>query len=240
MTTMTLDNPICDATLTRDVGGWLTCRVAQPEIEADAIDLVTRSAEPRPGNMRFALEEGVVSLCGELRDADGTIDLEEARARLLSEADQCASRLSLEEAAYALADSPCEWTPVDDHPDQWQAVATGAGSRRHELVAQVIDGGVEVCSRLAAWDDGPCEMSRAALAHFLATAHGCVRFVRFGLCGQTLSVMSFAAADRLETELPDSVGAVVTACRLVSAEVRALAHATVARAYLEINGLESA
>ncbi len=198
-----------------------------------ALALLGQSAEPRAGNQRFAIEAGQVYLLGELRADDGLLAPPgEFRRQVGGNVDPLLV-LSREEIGGVLAETGYPWSVLEDAPDGWHAVASDPRGCRCELVAKPIPGGIEVEAVLAEWQHGLSEQSQHALARFLIAAHGRVRFARFILQSRRVSAVSFAAAARLETELADSVFAVVAACGLAWREVAALATDQVAQAYLE-------
>ena len=137
------------------------------------------------------------------------------------------------EVACVLGETGYDWAQPPEITDCWQVGVSDPRGHRCDLAATITQGGVEVCGRLATWDTALSPRSRAALTGFLVAAQARVRFTRFTLHDREANVVSFAAAQRLDVDLPDSVGAVAAACRLVWREVRALADDAVAQAYLE-------
>jgi hypothetical protein len=222
--------------MTREEGGWITYRAPQPELQPDSTGLLAKAVASRPGNLRYAIESGLTYLIGELRDVDGLLSLADAHGQLFAPADQPKDEVSRLECVSVLAETGYVWSPVESDQAQWKAVAGDARGLRCELHAEVVEKGVEVRSSLPfPGDDKPTEPSQLALSRFIAAAHNRVRFVRFTLPPGEVHAVSFASANRLEIELPDSVAAVIAAVRLVSREVQALADATVAKAYLELH-----
>ena len=112
-------------------------------------------------------------------------------------------------------------------------MAAHARGHRCKLTASIVPGGVEVVGRLGSWGGRLSGPSREAIARFLAISHGQIRFARFALRESEADAVSFAAADRLDVELPDGIAAVTAACRRGWREVRALADESVAGVYLE-------
>ena len=137
------------------------------------------------------------------------------------------------EVACVLGETGYEWTQPQEITDRWQVTVNDPRGPRCDLTATIIQGGVEVCGLLATWDKALSPRSRAALTRFLVAAQARVRFTRFTLHDREANVVSFAAAQRLDVELPNNVAAVAAACRLAWREVRALADDAVAQAYLE-------
>jgi hypothetical protein len=195
--------------------------------------LLAAAATSWPGNIRYALLGGEVYRLGELRDADDLLAWPAAEQRLLDGAYDASHEVCPGELACLLAETGHEWSQPEDTPDTWQAVADDPHGERFALTAPIVAGGVEVYSPLGDGDTPLGAASEVAAARFLAAAQARVRFARFVLEDGRVRAVSWAAADRLEIELPDSVSAVVAACRLVGRELRALADETVAAAYLE-------
>jgi hypothetical protein len=144
-----------------------------------------------------------------------------------------ASQVSQDEVACVLGETHYEWSQPQDDPNQWHAVANDPRGCRCNLTARITQGGVEVSGLIVAWDFDLAAASESALLRFLGAAHDHVRLARFTLLDRRVNAVSFAAADRLDVELSDSVAAVVAACRLVWREVSALGDAAVAEAYLK-------
>ncbi len=113
-------------------------------------------------------------------------------------------------------------------------ITTGVGATQAILGVLMNAEGVEVSASIANWETSLSVESREAMATLLVSAHDRLRFVRFGLTDQFASAVSFATADRLDIELPDSVAAVTAAAGLLWREVRSLANDGVARTYLEM------
>ena len=234
--TTTIERSLTSANMTREAGGWIAYRAPQSDLEVDAISLLAKSAAPRPGNLRFAIEGGQTYLLGELRDADGLLTLAEAHGRMFTADGDSQGEVSRDEFGCVLGESGHEWSQVDGDPDRWKAVAHDPRGSRCDLQATIIENGVEVRGLLlSAGERELAASSTLALSRFFVAAHSRVRFARFTLQQGEANAVSFAAAIRLEIELPDSVAAVLAACRLVGREVLALAEATVAEAYLELN-----
>ena len=169
---------------------------------------------------------------GELRSPDDRLTLAETHERLFTAPGDPLRQVSQDEVASLLEELGYEWLQPDDL-NQWKAVATGPRGCRCNLTATIVQGGVDVCGPVLATEASLAEASKSALVQFLAAAHGRIRFARFTLQDRKLHAVSFAAADRLDVELADSVTAVVTACGLVWREVSALTDTAVAEAYLE-------
>lgn len=214
--------------------GWIACRVPQSAMNVVPVDLLERSATPQPGNLRYAISDEQVLLLGEIRSPGGTLSLEEAQERLLGSKSLASQNITPSELACFLGETGYEWSQPEGAPGCWKTVALDASDGRWELTAWIEGSGVEIKGRLAAWDAELSDASRAAIALFLAASHVRVRFARFVLQEREAMAVSFAAADRLDVELPDSLAAVVAACRDHWREVRALADRSVAEAYLEI------
>jgi len=159
---------------------------------------------------------------------------DQARARLCGAAEAQSSEVSEVDVACLLAETGHAWSPSSDDPHRWCAAVTDAAGHRCELTASIAQGGVEVSAQLGEWAGERSSIVRAALVRYLAACQDQIRFVRFLLQESQATAMSFAAADRLEVELPDSVGAVAQAHHRAWRAVRALTNETVARAYLEI------
>jgi hypothetical protein len=231
--TASVKNSVDSGCFLREADDWTTYRLAQPAIEPTTVDLLALSTRSQPGNMRFANDNGKTVLVAELRDPGRKLSLDEARERLFEAAARPADESFHVEVAMALGDTGYEWSPAKDRTDQWQVTVDDSRNNRCELAATIVEDGVEIRGLVANWEAAPAEVAQAAISRYLAFAHARVRFVRFSLVdGQAIAV-SFAAADRLDVELPDGVAAVVAAHRLVWREVRALANAAVARLYLE-------
>ena len=219
--------------LSSEAGGWIVGQVPRPELEGDAANLLMQSAESRPGNVRFAVDVGKMYFVGELRDPDGRLTLPAARERLFAATSGPVEEVSKIETTCVLGETPYEWSQSPGDPNQWQAVANDPRGCRCDLTATIVPRGVEVRSQPVVWQAVLAEASESATFRFLAAAHGRIRFARFAVQDRKLSAVSFAAADRLDIELPDSVAAAVAACQLVWREVAALANTTVSQAYLE-------
>jgi hypothetical protein len=224
---------------TGEAGGWIACRLPRPELQGAAEQLLTLSAKSRPGNLRLAIEGHQVYMLGELRDPNGLLTFAEANERLATAASDAPSQVSQLvqvpqlEVACLLGETGYQWTQPQDDPNQWQAIANDPLGCRCKLTATIIADGVEVCGLPSSWEFNFAEASESALRRFLAAAHSRIRFARFILQDHEPRAVSFAATDRLDIELPDSVAAVVAACRLVWREVSALADPAVAQAYLK-------
>jgi hypothetical protein len=219
--------------LAREGDGWIAYRKPQPAIEPLSIDLLSLSAESQPGNLRFAIDREMTLLIAELRDAEHAITFDEARRLLFEAAPRDVDETFHDEVAMALRETGCEWSPVEERPGQWRAVVEDSRNNRCELSATIVDGGVDVRGRLTSWEIAPSELSQTAMRRFLAHAHARLRFVRFTLQGDQASALSFAAADRIDVELPDCVEAVLVGHRMAWREVASLANEAIARSYLE-------
>ncbi len=228
-----IDRPPASRQFVREAGGWITCRITQPEFGVNQLDRLSAPAKPHAGNLRLAIDGQHVYLIAELHDVDGILTFDEAQNRLFSTTHQPADDMSPIDVAMALAEAGDGWSWSEVQPGHWQAVADDSRHARCELTAAMTDGGVEICGRLADWETALSETSQAAIGQFFAAAHARVRFVRFTLQDRQATACSFAAVDRLDVEVRDSVDSVRAACRLVSREVRALADAAVARQFLD-------
>ncbi len=239
MTTLLEHGPLGHQ-LAREGGGWITFRVPQPQTPAIAMDLLSNAMERRPGNLRLALVGKHTHLHGELWDPDRLLALPAAHQRLLASGCEGVARVSESEIACVLGETAHQWSQPQADAGCWEATVPHPSGQPCQLTATVVEGGVEVRSRLATWEHGLEEMCRNAIAHLLAATHAQVRCARFTLDRRggncEVSVVSFAAADRLEVELPISVAAVVASCHHTRRELQALASEAVARAYLEVHG----
>ncbi len=229
-TTLTKQSLPSAGHVTLEAGGWITCRMPQPETTDQAARLLTSVDEHRPGNLRLASNQDQVFLIGELRKADG-LTLREASERMFTPTTIPTVEVSPDELYCMLAETGHEWSPAEGDQLLWKANVSGTAGRC-ELSATLVSGGVLVRGGLATWEEDLSEESQLALGKFLTAANSQVRFARFTFESRAASAVSFASADRLETELPDSVAAVVSACYLTRREVAALTHAPVAQAYL--------
>lgn len=224
---------------TSEGGGWIAFRLPRPDLQDASEQLVALSAPSRPGNLRLAIEDRQVYMLGELRDPDGLLSFAEATQRLDRAASDQASpvaqlaRAPQDEVACLLSETGFEWTQSQDDPTRWQAISNDLQGCRCQLTASIIREGVEVCGLPSTWELHFAEASESALRRFLAAAHSRIRFARFSLQDGKPRTVSFAAADRLDIELPDSVAAVLAACHLVWREVAALADPEIAQAYLK-------
>ena len=218
--------------LTWEAGGWITRRTLLHDLRPDAAFLLAQSAEPRPGNLRFAIQGAQAYLLGELPDADGLFPMSEAHHRLFAAADVTPIELSEVDVACTLGESGYCWAQSPNTTNYWQATVNDPSGQRYELSATLTRTGIEVESQIAESASGFGESQQLALARFLMAAHARIRFARFTLQSHAVSVVSHTASDRMNIELPSSVGAVVAASRLVGSEVRALATQAVAQAYL--------
>ena len=221
--------------LAYETGGWLTCRLPRPDwAHKDAEELLAMSLEPRRGNLRCVLAGGLPILVGELRAEDGYPPLDEARerfAKLPAKDAEVAGAPSEIDVECCLAETGLAWTRKDGE-HAWRALANGPRAMRCDLKAEIQGNGVEVSAELAAYEEPLEGSARCALAWFLVTASSRLRFVRLLLGDHAVRAASFAASDRLEIELHDSVAAVVSAYGLLWRETRALLRAGVARAFL--------
>lgn len=233
---------------TCEAGGWIRFCEPVSVVGADANALLALAVDPRPGNLRVALDDGRAYQLGELRDRLGLLTIHQARQRLIAGHSDSAPETAGpetagpetagpetagEELASLLAETGYVWSPADAAPKRWHAVTTDPSGCRCELTVDATASGVQTQGLLATWETELSDTSLEAIARFLLAAHARVRFARFVLLRQSLSAVSLATVDRLDVELPDSVFAVVAACRLVHREVGALAIPNVARAYLD-------
>jgi hypothetical protein len=214
-------------------GGWIAGRMLCRDLELHPANLLAASAEPRPGNLRFAIDGRQVFMMGELRDVAGLMTIEEARTRLFANTSDPLHEIPEVDVGCVLAATGYEWLPTQGDRNQWQAVSNDPHGCRLELVAKIVQDGVEIRGLPAARQADFAATAESALLRFLVEAQGRIRFARFNWLDRTFSAVSLAAVDRLDVELPDSVAAVVAACRLVWREVSALANVAVAEAYLE-------
>lgn len=159
---------------------------------------------------------------------------DEARRQRSGAAEALSPAVSEADVACLLAETGHAWSPSSDDPHRWCAAVTDATGHRGELTASIAPGGVEVSVQLGAWAGELSSPVRAALVRYLAACEGQIRFVRFMLLESQATAIAFAAAKRLEVELPGRVGAVAQAHHRAWRAVRALTNETVARAYLEI------
>ncbi len=233
MTQTTTNSAPGSERLKHESGGWITCRVPRPEMDMAPIELLAASAQPQSGNLRYAIDGGHVYRLGELRDPEGLMSLAKAQVRLFATAGDQPHEVPPADVAGALGETGYEWSQPQDDRKQWRAVVNDARCGRCDLTATIIPGGVQVRSLPAAWQTELTAASQSALVQFLAAAQGRIRFARFLWQDCQATAVSFAAADRLDVELPDSVAAVLAACRLVGREVSALANVALAEAYLQ-------
>lgn len=218
--------------LTWEAGGWLSRRTPLPDLRPDAAFLLAQSAEPRPGNLRFAIQGAQAYLLGELPITEGLLPWPEAEHRLFAAPDVNRVELSEDEVTSTLGESGYRWEQSPNTTNYWQATVNDPNGRHYELNATFTPTGVEVGSRIIEDDLELGESQQLALARFLMAAHARIRFARFKLQNHTVSVVSFATSDRLNVELPSSVAAVLAASRLIGREVRALTTLAFAKAYL--------
>lgn len=214
-------------------GNWLTYRALQPEVDPAPAQLLTESFESRPGNLRGAIIDGQAFLIGEIRSPDGILAPDVAHQRFCESACDLDQQVQYDEVACLLAETRFEWTQPEDSPDRWGTAITDRAGHRFEVVAAISEHGVEVRSQIASWDGESPGIAEEAVARFLATAHADIRFARFILRKNAVEAISFAAADRLEVELADSVAAVVAVHEATWREIRALTDAAIARVYLQ-------
>lgn len=214
-------------------GNWLAYRAPHPEVASAPARLLAESAKSRPGNLRGAMIDGRAFLIGELRSPDGILAPDVAHKRLCKSAYDLDVQVQHDEVGCLLAETGFEWAQAEDSPDRWGTAITDLAGHRFEIVAAIAEHGIEVRSRIASWDGQSPVIAQEAFARFLVSAHADIRFARFILHKNVVEVISFAAADRLEVELTDSVAAVVAVHKATWREIRALTDAATARLYLQ-------
>jgi hypothetical protein len=231
----TLDFTLRDEHLAYEAGGWVICRVPRPElVHLDDKQLLAMSTASRPGNLRWTRANGSPVLLGELFRQNSCPTLNEALRRFALAASAGADPSDVPSAIDVecnLADTHLAWTRKDGE-QAWRAVTTGPRAMRCELKAEVRGSGVEISADLAAFEEPPEALPQRALARVLVAASARLRFVRLLLSDRAVRAASFAARDRLEVEVPDSVAAVVSAYGLLWRETRALLSTQVAQAFL--------
>ena len=217
--------------------GWVSVRIAGSETDSSEIGaaLSREASDNLPYNFRYALQDDQVFIQGDLR-GDLALTAAESKRRLQAIA---SDRLDIgdqildeDEIAFALAQFELEW---ERDEEQWQTTFTWSGGTRCELVAEATTGGVRVSTILAKWEGTLDSVCKVALVKFLGHANARLRFVRLLIGEQQALADSTAMADRLESELPDSVFAVAAAFQAIAREVDALLLPEMASQYIEIN-----
>ncbi|NND97836.1 MAG: hypothetical protein HKN47_10965 [Pirellulaceae bacterium] len=221
--------------LTYKAGGWIAVSQPRKDLVADAHALLDRPRENNPGNQRFTIVDGGVRELGEWRTSGL---LAAANTNRFSEpASWRGDRIGIDEQpdtdelACVVNDTPFDWKPLEQS-DHWQSVVTHPDGGRCELTVLPVQGGIETRATVAAWKSDLSDVSREAVAKFLLAAHNHVRFTRFVLGTGGVSAISFACTRQMDTQLPDSILAVIAAHRCVFREVQLLLSDSVAKQYL--------
>jgi hypothetical protein len=119
----------------------------------------------------------------------------------------------------------------------WTIPLTASLAR--ELLLRRVPHGVRVEGVLAEWDEaGARELE--ALRLFLRRAEPSLHFAHCAVDGKRAVVFVETSASDLETSLPQCIGGVAAACRLLAREAAALLAPELAAAYLDVgcsNGL---
>jgi hypothetical protein len=107
-----------------------------------------------------------------------------------------------------------------------------AGGLAGDLTIRREKGGLRVESLLGAFDT-PSRTTSAALGEFLASVQQELRFVRLELRGASALAVAWCERDALACELDHALAGVRWTCQQLIPAVKALAHAPLARCYLE-------
>lgn len=224
-------------TCTAEGGGWLTLRRRESALRETTPAELLRRAEALPGNLRYATDADGTFLLGEVRSVDGE-PLDMARGRLLGLLDQTADPATSpapEEMIEAALDG--SGLPWSRRASFW-SVAVRERLPREVLVVPV-PGGARAESVLAEWDE-IAPVCREALAAFLVSAQAGLRFARCEMNDRRARVVAFAAAERLDAELPHALLGVAAGCELMAREAEALLRPEVAEMYVQVRRMPSA
>lgn len=213
-------------------GGWLLLQQPMPDLaDADAAELLQRTAE-LSGNLRYGRSSGGQTLLlGEMRSTDGVARAgASTRDRFLQMINETSFATSQPPATdlveSALESSRFAWSR---RGASWAIPA--ADGTRPEMLVQLVRGGTSVTAILAAGDELK-EMQDNALAEFLCRSQLGLRGARCELDTHSARIVAWAATEKLEDELPSSLATVAVACRLLARETRALLCPKLARDYL--------
>lgn len=216
-------------TCTAEGGGWLTLRRREPALRETAPAELLRRAEALPGSLRYAADAGGAFLLAEVRSADGE-SLDVARGRLLGLLDRAhdpAAPAPDEMIEAALDGSGLPWSR---RASSWSVAVRDRLPR--EVLVVPAPGGARAESVLAEWDD-IAPVCREALAAFLLSAQAGLRFARCEIDDRRARVVAFAAAGRLDAELPHALLGVAAGCELMAHEAAALLRLEVAEIYVQ-------
>ena len=217
-----------------DPGGWLSVCHVMPELDQAPADQLLRAESSRlAGNLRYAWTPAGVVRLGEVRTTDDPQAREEAEVRLLQwmewERTEAGSMATEEQIEGALAESGLAWIKRES---AW--VLPAIPVRSVEMVIQAVAGGACVAATLADLQGIDLEV-RTALTEFLCRAHSGLRFARCEVDETAARVVSLAETEHFETDIEDSLGSVLAACRLLGREAQALLKPELAREYLKKN-----
>ena len=224
-------------TCTAEGGGWLTLRRREPALRDVAPAELLRLAEALPGNRRYATDAEGTFLLGEVRSVDGE-SFDMARGRLLGLLDQTPDPAAVpapEEMIEAALDG--SGLPWSRRASFW-SVAVRDRLPREVLVVPAL-GGARAEAVLAEWDE-IAPACRDALATFLLSAQAGLRFARCEIDERRARVVAFAAAQRLDAELPHALLGVAAGCELMAREAEALLRPEVAEIYVQCRRMPSA
>jgi hypothetical protein len=221
------------ATFTAEGGGWLVLQRPEPALAGKTAAALLALGAEWPGNLRYVVRPGgKVALLGEVRSPDAP--LEEAQQRLeqwldgVGEGD--AAGTADEAVETALEGSGFAWSRREKG---WAVPANETLPR--ELQVNVAAGGLLVEAILAEWDEiGATEAQ--ALAQFLLSAQGGLRFARCELSERSARLVAGADAAHLDDDLRHGLTGVAVGCRLLAREAAALLVPEAARLFLDFHG----
>lgn len=215
-------------------GGWLSFERRQTNLDdKPPTELLRLAAQRLGGNLRYAIIQTGVVLLGEMRLVEGEFASSQAqqelkrmsRSRPLED-----SPLPSEEALEsALAQTSVQWSRREA---AWHVSLPEANVPDFSI--RLAPGHARVETDLVSWPQELDEVRSLALATFFCSAHAKLRFARCLFEDRSARLVSLASADRLEAELPDSIGSVVAAAGSLSRGAAALLAPELAQAYLEI------
>lgn len=211
-------------------GGWLTVCERVPELDnTPASELLRPGAPELFGNLRYARTAAGIVRLEEVHTGHGASALSEAEMRLCSassfEQGVAGGSASEEQIEACLADAGWTWSRRES---AWVVPATTA--RPVEVCIEPIPSGALARATLADLV-GVSDEGREALADFLLHAHSGLRFARCVMTETLAQVTSLAHTNHLESDLPNSLGSILAACRFLLREVHALLKPDVAREF---------
>ncbi len=137
------------------------------------------------------------------------------------------------ELIYTLAESGHEFVRDEDDANRWRAAVNDPRVGRIDLVAEMRPDGVQLQAAAASWKTGLTKKSKAAVDLYLPAAQRQLGGVKLKAEDTTAFAEATAAADKLDSELPAAIQAVVAACRQTRRELGALADPHLAAVYIE-------